>query len=117
MATDFDLLWAGVATADFVAALGWYEALWGRPADVVAHAREVVWRMCDGGLLYLVEDSVRAGHALVALAVADLDQAVRDAVGRGVDAPVVETIEGAGRKATFRDPEGNTISFVHVLNP
>jgi len=108
-----DVLFAGVATSDFSAALVWYETLMGRPHDLVAHDTEVMWRVNDGGWLYLVVDAERAGHALVALTVPDLEQALADLAGRGVDPPDVEVI-GAARKATIIDPEGNRIAFIEV---
>ena len=72
--SPMDVLFAGVATADFAAAVPWYERLMGRPADVIAHEFEVMWRITDGGWLYLVLDPPRAGQALVAFAVPDLER-------------------------------------------
>jgi predicted enzyme related to lactoylglutathione lyase len=112
-----DLLFVGVATADFAAAVPWYSVLLGRPADVIVHDREVMWRVGDGGWLYLVEDPSRAGNALVTVSVTDLDQILSEIVGRGVRRPAIETIEGAGRKAPFVDPEGNIVTFIQVLSP
>ena len=112
-----DLLFVGVATADFAAAVPWYSALLGRPADVIVHDREVMWRIGDGGWLYLVEDLSRAGNALVTVAVADLDQILSEIVGRGVSQPAIETIEGAGRQVGFVYAEGNIVTFIQVLSP
>jgi predicted enzyme related to lactoylglutathione lyase len=109
-----DLLFSGVATRDLSSALPWYEALLGRPADVIVNDREVMWEICHGGWLYLVEDAGRAGHALVSIAVPDLDRTVAEMVDRGIDKPAVETIPGAGRKAPVVDPEGNTVTFIDV---
>ena len=75
---------------------------------------EVMWRICDGGWLYLVRDSDRAGHGVVTVAVPDLDQAVAEIADRGMGIPSIETIDGAGRKAPFVDPEGNTINLIEV---
>jgi predicted enzyme related to lactoylglutathione lyase len=112
-----DLLFVGVATADFAAAVLWYSALLGRPADVIVHDREVMWRVDDAGWIYLVEDPSRAGNALVTVAVADLDQILSGIAERGVSRPATETIEGAGRKGSFVDPEGNMVTFIQVLSP
>ena len=73
-----DALFAGVATADFAAAVPWYEVLIGRPADIISHEHEVMWRITDGGWLYLVLDPPRAGRTLAAFAVPDLDAALAD---------------------------------------
>jgi hypothetical protein len=67
-----EVLFAGIAVADFDGALSWYGKLFGRPADVVAHDKEVMWRATPGGWIYVVGDPSRAGHSLVALAVEDL---------------------------------------------
>jgi predicted enzyme related to lactoylglutathione lyase len=110
------VLFAGVATAELEAAMPWYEALLGRPADIVVNVDEVMWRICEGGWLYLVRDAGRAGHGLVTVAVADLDRALADITERGLDVPAIETIEGAGRKASFGDPERNTIALIEVFS-
>ena len=110
-----EVLFAGVATTELHGAMRWYEAVLGRPADITVNADEVMWRISDGGWLYLLQDAARAGQALVTISVADLDQAVADIAARGVDAPPIETIPGAGRKAPFTDPEGNLVALIEVL--
>jgi hypothetical protein len=108
-------LFAGVATASLGVSQPWYEELIGRPADVIVNDEEVMWRMCDGGWLYLVEDPDRSGRALVALAVPDLDQWIAAMSERGIERPQIETVPGSGRKAPFVDPEGNTVTFIEVI--
>jgi predicted enzyme related to lactoylglutathione lyase len=109
-----NVLFAVMPTADLDVAITWYEVLWNRPADIIATEDEVMWRICDGGWLVLVRDPGRAGHALVHVAVDDLDRALAEMSGRGLDRPPVETIEGAGRKAPFLDPDGNAITLLEV---
>jgi len=111
-----EVLFAGVPTADLDLASTWYEALWGRPPDIVVNDDEVMWRICDGGWLYLVRDPGRAGHALVTVAVPDLDHAVAEMADRGLATSPIETIEGAGRKAPVVDPEGNTVNLIEVVS-
>jgi len=111
-----DVLFAGVPTADLEAALTWYRAFLGRPPEIVVNDDEVMWKICDGGWLYLVRDPSRAGHALVAMTVPDLDQAVVDLVGRGLSPPTIERVGAAERKAPVVDPEGNTIALIEVLH-
>ncbi len=57
------MLFSGVATAKLETATPWYEALPGRPADIVANEDEVMWQICDGGWLYLMspQGNMRAG--------------------------------------------------------
>ena len=110
-----NVLFAGVATADLDPAMAWYDALLGRPAEIIVNDDEVMWQISDGGWLDLVRDPSRAGHALVIMAVPDLDQAVAEIEGRGLSKPTIETIEAAGRKAPVVDPEGNTVTLIEVL--
>lgn len=109
-----DVLFAAVPTADFGTTLAWYERLLGRPAEIVAKHDEVMWQVAAGGWLYLVGDPVRAGHGLVTLAVADLDDVLAEVHGRGLTPGRVELIGDVGRKASFTDPEGNTMVLIEV---
>lgn len=74
---DFDVLFTGVAVTDFERARAWYAKLFGREADFVAADEEVLWRMTETGWVYVVGDAPRAGTALVALAVPDVDHTIR----------------------------------------
>jgi predicted enzyme related to lactoylglutathione lyase len=112
-----NVLFAGVATADLDRATAWYDALLGRPADIVVNEDEVMWKIGEEGWLYLVRDPARAGHALVSVAVPDLDAAVAELAGRGMDRPRIEIVGGAGRKAPVVDPEGNTVTLIEVSAP
>ncbi|MGH9096122.1 MAG: VOC family protein, partial [Acidimicrobiales bacterium] len=90
--------------------------LLGRPANVIVNDDEVMWQIREGAWLYLLRDPSHAGHALVTLSVPDLDRAVAEIADRGLDPPPIETIESAGRKASYFDPEGNMVSFVEVFS-
>jgi predicted enzyme related to lactoylglutathione lyase len=114
--TDIEVLFAAVTVADLDAAVAWYGRLFGRPADIVPNDNEVMWRLADAAWLYVVRDEKRAGHALVTLCVADLDQAIADIAARGIAGGPVEIIGDAGRKATFTDAEGNAVSFIEVTS-
>ena len=61
---DADVLFASLPVKDFPSARAWYERFFGRPADVVAHDHEVMWRVTDGAWLYIVLDvhEVRHGY-------------------------------------------------------
>jgi catechol 2,3-dioxygenase-like lactoylglutathione lyase family enzyme len=108
------LLFAGVAVSDFPAALAWYHRLFDRDPDVVAHEREVMWRVAETGWLYIVEDAERAGRCLAAILVSDLDEALAELDHRGIRADRVEQQGDAGRKAIVLDPDGNTVGLIHV---
>jgi predicted enzyme related to lactoylglutathione lyase len=109
-----DELFAGVAVADFPRAAEWYGRLFGRDADVVAHDREVMWRVTGTGWLYVVEDAGRAGRGLVAIAVPDLDEAVADLRARGIGSGPITPEGDAARKSVATDPEGNSVAFIEV---
>jgi predicted enzyme related to lactoylglutathione lyase len=109
-----DVLFAGIAVDDFPAAIRWYERLLGRPADIVVRDGEVMWKIAEAAWLYVLDDRARAGNSLVTMAVPDLVAAVHEIGDRGIISPPIETIVGAGRKASFTDPEGNVISFIEV---
>jgi len=43
--TTYDVLFAGVATADLATATPWYEALCRRSPDIVVNDDEVMWQI------------------------------------------------------------------------
>jgi predicted enzyme related to lactoylglutathione lyase len=114
-AVPLDVMFVGVPVATFDASVDWYSRLLGRPADMVVHPAEVMWHLVGDGWLYVVHDPKRAGGSLVALAVQDLEATIAEIGGRGIDVSVRETLPDAGRKATYVDPDGNTVSFIQVL--
>jgi predicted enzyme related to lactoylglutathione lyase len=109
-----DALFAGVPVRDFATALTWYSTFFDREPDVVAHEHEVMWRCAEPAWLYIVQDEARAGHAIVALMVADLDGAVADLARRGIEGGPVHPEGDGARKASFIDPDGNEVSLIDV---
>jgi glyoxylase I family protein len=112
---DAQVLFVGVAISNLDTTRPWYERLFGRPADIIPNEIEVMWRAAgDAGWLYLVVDEQRAGHSLAALSIADLDAELAVLRSRGIQAEVVEHVGVGGRKATLRDPDGNTVALIEV---
>ncbi len=111
-----EVLFAGVPVADLAAAMPWYEGLFGRRADVVANDDEVMWRVSEGGWLYVVRDAARAGHAVVTISVGDLERSVIALAVRGVRAGPIEAVGTAGRKAVANDPDGNQVALIEVTD-
>jgi predicted enzyme related to lactoylglutathione lyase len=109
-----DALFAGVPVRDFAAARTWYSTFFDREPDVVAHEREVMWQCAEAAWLYVVQDERRAGNAIVALMVADLDDAVADLARRGIEGGPPHPEGDGARKATFTDPDGNEVSVIAV---
>ena len=111
---DVDALFSGVPVRDFTAARAWYTTFFDREPDVVPHEHEVMWRCAEPAWLYVVQDAARAGHAIVALMVADLDAAVAALdPAAGEVGPAHPEGDGA-RKASFTDPDGNEVSLIAV---
>ena len=83
-------------------------------ADVVSQKNEVMWQCAESAWLYVVQDVARAGHAIVALMVADLDAAVADLGRRGIEGGPAHPEGDGARKACFTDPDGNEVSLIAV---
>jgi catechol 2,3-dioxygenase-like lactoylglutathione lyase family enzyme len=111
---DFDVLFTGVPVSDFQAAQDWYERFFGRPPDIVAHELEVMWRVTDGGWLYILRDPERAGNGIVAIAVPDIEHATAALEARGVATGSINSEGDAGQKAVMLDPDGNSVAIIQV---
>jgi len=109
-----EVLFASVPVADLYAAMGWYEQLFGRAADLVPNENEVMWCVAGNGWLYVIGDPERAGRTVVTTSVSDLDQFVADLASRGIRAGPIEAVGDAGRKANVVDADGNVISWIQV---
>lgn len=109
-----EVLFAGVRVRELGPATEWYGRLFGRPADVVPNDQEMMWRVTDGGWLYVIEEPDRAGSSLVTIAVNDLDAAVAEMAARNVAIGSIEPVGEAGRKATTEDPDGNSLALIEV---
>ena len=98
ISVSINVLFAGVSVADFDVALGWYERLFGRPADVVVKTDEVMWRIAESAWLYIFGDLHRAGGSSVALAVDDLERAIAEIEDRGIPSPPIETFSAPAER-------------------
>lgn len=111
---EMTVLFAGVAVRDYPRAIDWWTRLFGRPADVVPFDKEVMWRINEKALVYVLNDPENASPRLITIAVADLDVAIAELSDRSIAPTTVEQVGTAGRKATFTDPEGTTVSLIQV---
>src|SRR5688572_7382176 len=93
-------VFAGIATANYAAALPWYERLFGRPPDLLPQDEEAAWQFTDTGWVYLVADAARAGRGLFTLLVDDLDAQVSALAERGLTPAETEPLPDGGRTAT-----------------
>jgi glyoxalase/bleomycin resistance protein/dioxygenase superfamily protein len=110
-----DLLFAGVPTAGYLAAVEWYERFFGRPADVLVKDDECMWRVVGEGWLYVVADAARAGNALVTVLVADLEAQLDELRSRGFEPGEIETAPGKFRRTLLLDPDGNRVAVAQPL--
>ena len=104
-------LFAGVAVSDFVAARRWYEALFGRPPDMLPKEGEAVWHVTSLGSVYVTEDPPRAGNALVTIAVSNLDEYATGFAARGLFVDEQPADSSVPRQLTITDDDGNCIKF------
>jgi predicted enzyme related to lactoylglutathione lyase len=111
---DVDVLFSGIAVTDFAIARPWYERFFARPADIVAHEAEVMWRPTDGGWFYITRDDTRAGRSFCTLAVSDIEAVTLALGARGIRPAPMEWEGDAGRKTVVVDPDGNSIAIVEV---
>ena len=103
-------LFAGLPVRDFEAARPWYELLLGE-LSFRPHDTEAVWTVAEGRSVYVVQDAGRAGHGIVTLFVDDLDARLAEIGSRGLQPAGSETYDNGVRKVTFRDDDGNEVSF------
>src|SRR3974390_1781903 len=104
-------LFAGIPVADYAAALDWYQRLLGSVPAFFPLDTEAVWELAEHRYLYVVEQPENAGHAVHTLFVDGLDALVAQIATRGLDPAKQETYSNGVRKITYRDPDGNQISF------
>jgi predicted enzyme related to lactoylglutathione lyase len=112
-ASEVQHLFAGCAVADLAAALPFYEALFGRAADLEPHDGERCWRLSESCWVVVLVDAARAGGGNSTVLVADLDWWLAEWASRGVEVASVEPV-GGGRKAIVIDPDGNSLGFAQV---
>jgi predicted enzyme related to lactoylglutathione lyase len=106
-------VFAGIPTADYAAALPWYERLLGRPPDILPHETEAMWTLTQGGSVYLVHDPKHAGGGVVTIAIDDLDALLVRVSAHRIEPAQIDAM-AAGRKASFTDADGNLIAFVEL---
>ncbi len=110
---DVEVAFTGVGVSDLAIGRDFMERVFGRPPDILVNEIEVMWRVAESAWLYTVVDPARAGNALAALSVADLDATLEELAGRGLRPAKLEDL-GGPRKATFLDPDGNTVAVIEV---
>jgi catechol 2,3-dioxygenase-like lactoylglutathione lyase family enzyme len=101
---------AGIAVSDFAAARTWYEALLGRPPDMLPEEGEAVWRVSAFASIYITADPDRAGSSFATLAVTDIEEHAAALTERGLSPSDPGDYSGPHR-LIVTDDDGNTITF------
>lgn len=113
---DATHLFAGIAVSDFAPARDWYERLFDAPPDSFPKDGEAIWHAVASASVYVVEDAERAGHALLTLAVRNVEDRSAQLARRGL--VFSEAAEGNGlRTLIVDDPDGNRIKFFEDPSP
>jgi glyoxylase I family protein len=107
-----EALLAGVRVRELAVAVDWYSRLFDRAPDIVPYDYEVMWRIADGGLFYVLQNPDRPGNGLVTISVTELDTMVADLASRSITVGPVEPMGDAVRRAAAKDPDGNTVALI-----
>jgi predicted enzyme related to lactoylglutathione lyase len=113
-AVKIEVAFTGVPVSDLTRGQDFFERLLGSPPDVLVNENEVMWQVAEAAWLYVVVDPPRAGHALAAFSVPDLDGALEELASRGIEPSTIEQPGPSARKATIIDPDGNSVAIIEV---
>ena len=104
-------LFAGIPVSDYVAAVRWYERLFGAPPSFVPNDGEAVWELAEHRYVFVEQRPEHAGHARHLVFVDDLDALVAQIADRGLTPAQREVYANGVRKVAYRDPDGNEVGF------
>ena len=104
-------LFAGISVRDRAASLSWYERLLGAEPAFFHNDVEAVWELAEHRYLYIEERAEHAGHSHQTLFLEDFEDRIEAIADRGIEPDERETYDNGVRHVTYRDPDGNEISF------
>ena len=104
-------LFAAISVSDLEQARAWYERFWGSEPAFLPNDAEAVWEVAEHRYVYIEARPEHAGHSRCTLFVEDLAAWIDPIVERGIEPAVRETYDNGVRHLTFRDPDGNELSF------
>jgi catechol 2,3-dioxygenase-like lactoylglutathione lyase family enzyme len=104
-------LFAGISVTDIEDGRAWYARFFGTEPAFLPNDVEAVWEVGEHRYVYIEARPDHAGHSQCTLFVDDLDGWVDPIVERGIEPVVREVYDNGVRHVTFRDPDGNEISF------
>lgn len=85
--------------------------MFGSAPSFFPHDTEAVWELAEHRSVFIVQQPDRAGHAMHAVIVDDLDTVVAGIAQRGLEPAKREAYSDGVRKMTYIDPDGNEIGF------
>lgn len=109
-------LYSIVPVSDRSKALGWFEAFFGRPADVVI-GEEYLWQVGENAWVVVDDRDQRAegvGRAMITFGVTDLDEIVARLAAHGISHEPVEIYSNGARHVVVLDPDGNSLSLAQA---
>lgn len=112
MSTDAQVF-AGLPVHDLAAALEWYAACFGRPADEIV-GDEAMWQVSASTWLFVAPDDKRAGGGLITLGVDSIEPFLSRWREEGLEHEPVETYGNGVRHVTIIDPDGNSVSLAEA---
>lgn len=105
-----------VCVRDRDAAVRWYEAFFGKPADEVI-GEEYLWQVGENAWLVVDDRPVRAsrvGGTMITFGVTDLDDILARLAAHGIEHEPVETYGNGVRHVEVLDPDGNSMSLAEA---
>ena len=105
-------LFAGISVRDRAASLPWYERFMGGEPAFLPNDIEAVWELAEHRYVYIEQRPEHAGHSHHTLFLdEDFEERITATADRGIEPEVRETYDNGVRHVTYRDPDGNEISF------
>jgi hypothetical protein len=109
-------IFVGITVSELAVSQCWYELFFDRAPDVLVSTDEVMWQLNEQAWLFIVEGRSAERSVNLVLAADDLNAALDDLARRGIESHDLEVIEGAGRKAYFRDPDDNEVILAEIYS-
>lgn len=104
-------LFACISVSDLAISRAWYEKLLGSPPSFLPNDKEAVWELAEHRYIVIELLAEHAGHATHTVFASDFDDRLAQIAERGLEPSERETYSNGVRKAIFRDPDGNLLSF------
>jgi hypothetical protein len=117
MAMRIPSVFVGITVSELAVSQRWYELFFDRAPDVLVSADEVMWQLNEHAWLFILEDDSAERSVNLVLAADDLNATLHGLARRGIESHDIEVIEGAGRKAYFRDPDDNEVVLAEIYSP